>query len=67
MNICNSPGVSAATAAAQSPSASSIQVLVLSQALNMQAVSANVLLQAIPELTQLATSGSIGTMLNTYA
>jgi hypothetical protein len=44
MNVCNNPGVSTATAAAQSPSASSIQVLILSQALNMQAVSANVLL-----------------------
>jgi hypothetical protein len=53
-------------AAAQSPSASSIQVSVLSQALNMQAASANALLQAIPQLAQLATSGSIGTKLNTY-
>jgi hypothetical protein len=67
MNICNNPGVSAATAAAQSPSASSIQILVLSQALNMQAANANALLQAIPRLSQLATSGSIGTKLNTYA
>jgi hypothetical protein len=66
MNVCNNPGVSAAVAAAQSPSASSIQVSVLSQALNMQAASANALLQAIPQLAQLATSGSIGTKLNTY-
>lgn len=63
MNISNTPGVQAATSAAQSPAS----VLVLKKALDQQATNAAQLLQALPQMPQLATSGAIGRNVNTTA
>lgn len=66
-SIANMPGVSAATQAAQSPTADAVQMNVLKKALNTQAASAATLLQGIPEMPKLATEGSVGRHINTYA
>lgn len=68
MNIGNSPSVNTATAAAsQGPSFDAVQILVLRKALNTQAAGALALIQAIPQQPQLATEGSLGRNVNTYA
>jgi Putative motility protein len=67
MNISNTPGVQAATAAAQAETADAVNILVLKKALDMQAVSAATLLQALPAAPQLANSGSLGTRINAFA
>jgi hypothetical protein len=67
MNLTNSPGVSAAALAAQGPAVDSVHILVLRKALDAQAASALALIDAIPPNPPLATSGSLGTRLNTYA
>ena len=64
MNISNTPAVQAASAAARGATADAVNILVLKKALDMQAVSAATLLQALPAL---ATSGNLGTNLNTFA
>lgn len=67
MNIASTPAVQAASAAAQGSTADAVNILVLKKALDMQAVSAATLLQALPQMPPLATSGSVGTKLNTFA
>jgi hypothetical protein len=68
MNIGNSPSVNTATAAAsQGPAFDAVQILVLRKALNTQAAGALALIQAIPQQPQLATEGSLGRNVNTYA
>jgi hypothetical protein len=68
MNIANTPSVQAATVAAQSTTADSVNILVLKKALDSQAVAAATLLQALPQPTPaLATSGSLGTQVNAFA
>ena len=67
MNIANSTSVQAATSASQSANADAVNLLVLRKALDMQAVSAATLLQTLPQVPPLATSGPVGTRLNTYA
>lgn len=68
MNIASTPGVQAATLAAQSATADSVNTLVLKKALDSQAMAAATLLQALPQPTPaLATSGSLGTQVNTFA
>ena len=68
MNIASTPSVQAATSAAQSPTADSVNILVLKKALNTQAAAAMTLLQALPQSApSLATSGSVGTQVNTFA
>ncbi|MBT9596688.1 MAG: YjfB family protein [Vitreoscilla sp.] len=68
MNISNSPGVSAATSAAsQGPTGDAVNLLVLRKALDTQAAGALALINAIPPQPALATSGSLGTQVNTYA
>ncbi len=67
MNIANSPSVQAATSASQSANADAVNLLVLRKALDLQAVSAATLLQALPQIPPLATSGTVGTRLNTFA
>ena len=64
MNIANTPGVQAATSAAQSPTADAVQISVLKKALDSQASGAAQLIEALP---QLATSGSLGRNVDTYA
>jgi hypothetical protein len=66
-SIANMPGVSAATQAAQSPTADAVQMNVLKKALDTQTAAAATLLQGIPQAPQLATEGSVGRHVNTYA
>ncbi len=67
MNISNSPAVQAATSLASSDTSDAINVLVLKKALDTQAAAAATLLQAIPTPPALATSGNVGTRVNTFA
>ena len=67
MNIANTPGVQAATSAAQDPAAGAAQILVLKKALNAQSANAMTLLQALPQPLPLANSGTLGRNLNTLA
>jgi hypothetical protein len=66
MNISSTSAVQAATFAAQSDTADSVNILVLKKALDLQATSATALLQALPQ-PALATEGSVGTKVNTFA
>lgn len=66
MNISSTSAVQAATLAAQSDAADSVNILVLKKALDLQATSATALLQALPQ-PALATEGSVGTKVNTFA
>ena len=66
MNISNTPSVQSATTAAQAPSADAVNMLVLKKALDTQAAAAITLLQAIPQ-PPLASQGTVGTKLNTFA
>lgn len=67
MNIANTPAVQAATAAAQGPTSDAVNILVLKKALNQQAAAAAALIQSLPPVPALATSGNVGTRLNTFA
>lgn len=68
MNISSTPAVQSATAATQSGSPDAVNVLVLRKALDTQASAAADLIQSLPPVPPaLATSGSLGTRLNTYA
>ena len=67
MNIANSPAVQSASAAAQGSTADAVNILVLKKALDMQASAAATLLQALPQAPALASSGSVGTRINTFA
>jgi hypothetical protein len=67
MNIANTPAVQAASAAAQGDTADAVNMLVLKKALNQQASAAAALIEALPTPPSLATSGSVGTRLNTFA
>ena len=65
MNIASSPGVQAASSSSATGSAA--QVLVLRKALDQQASGAAALIEALPQPQPLATSGSLGRNVNTYA
>lgn len=67
MNIASTPAVQAASAAAQGATADAVNILVLKKALDQQALAAATLLQALPPVPPLATSGNLGTRLNTFA
>lgn len=67
MSLTNDMSVSAAAAAAQSSTAGDVQMMVLNKALNSQTAAAVTLIRAIPQPTTLATEGSLGTRLNTFA
>jgi hypothetical protein len=67
MNISNNAAVNSAVAATESSSAGSIQTAVLGAVLGSQGQNVLSLIQSIPQPAALATSGSIGTRLNTYA
>lgn len=66
MNISSTASVQAATSAASSDTADSVNILVLKKALDMQATTATTLLQALPQ-PPLATEGPVGTKINTFA
>lgn len=60
--------VSTATAQASQSTSDAINISVLKKALDLQANAAATLLQALPQpQPALATSGSLGTQLNTFA
>ncbi len=70
MNIASSTSVQSATTAAQGQTSDAVNMLVLKKALNTQAAAAIGLLQGLPQpqqQPQLATQGSVGTRLNTFA
>ncbi len=67
MNIGNDPSVRAATSAAQSSTATEVQMAVLKKALNSQAAGVQPLLDSLPQQPKLATGGSVGTKVNAYA
>lgn len=67
MNIGNDASVRAATSAAQSSNATEVQMAVLKKALNSQAASVQPLLDSLPQAPKLATEGTVGTQVNTYA
>jgi hypothetical protein len=68
MNISNSPGVNAAVgAASQGPTGDAVNLLVLRKALDTQAAGALALINAIAPQPALASSGPLGTQVNTYA
>lgn len=58
--------VNTATAMSQSQTTQAVQVHVLRKAMDMQENAAATLLQALPQ-PPLATSGTLGTQVNTYA
>lgn len=67
MNIASSTSVQAAVAATQAPQSGAVQIQVLRKALDVQEANAAALLQSIPSAPALATQGSVGTLLDTYA
>jgi hypothetical protein len=67
MQIATSTAVQAATAAAQGETADAVNIAVLKKAIDIQANSALTLLQALPSPVALATSGTVGTQVNTFA
>ncbi len=67
MNIANNPAVQTATTAAATPKSDAINIMVLKKALDSQAAGAAALLQALPQPQALASSGNLGTKLNTFA
>ena len=66
MNVSSSTTVQAATAAAQASPSDEVNMLVLKKAINQEASSVTQLLQALPQ-PPLATQGSVGTKVNTFA
>nr|WP_315224325.1 putative motility protein [uncultured Albidiferax sp.] len=70
MNIASTTAVQSATADTQAPTSDSLNIRVLKKALDAQAVAAQALIESIPQpvpAPALATSGSLGTQLNTFA
>jgi hypothetical protein len=71
MDIGTDPGVSAASASLQNPSSGQlqgqVQTQMLRKALDMQAATAAALIQTLPPPPPLASSGAVGTRINTYA
>jgi uroporphyrinogen-III synthase len=59
--------VQTAVAAASSSTAGEAQILVLKKAISSQAQNAAALIEALPQMPALATSGSIGRNVNTVA
>jgi hypothetical protein len=67
MNVSTTSIASASTQLPQSQVAESAQLLVLKKAMDIEASSALALLQAVPGNLPLATSGNLGTKVNTTA
>ena len=67
MNISSTPAVQSATSAAGASESDAVNVLVLKKALDIQAAAAATLLQSLPQLPALASTGSVGTRVNTFA
>ena len=67
MNVSTTSSASAPTQIQQGTVAESAQLLVLKKAMDIEASSALALLQAVPGNLPLATSGNLGTKVNTTA
>lgn len=71
MNIANATSISAAANSASSSDLGTVQgaasMLVLRKALDAQAAGAIALLEALPQQPALATQGSVGRNVNTFA
>ncbi len=67
MNIGNDASVRAAASAAQSSNATDVQMAVLKKAINSQAAGVQPLLDSLSQQPKLATEGSVGTKVNTFA
>ncbi len=67
MNISTNSMASASTQIQQGTVAEAAQLLVLKKAMDIEASSALALLQAVPGNLPLATSGNLGTKVNTTA
>lgn len=66
MNLTSSTGAPATTTAPAGSTAESAQIAVIKKSLDLQSANAATLLQSLPQ-PALATSGSLGTNVNTYA
>lgn len=71
MNVSSATSVAAATAAAQSPDSDDLSMAVLKKAMDSETIEAASMIQAIPPAPaaapSLATSGSLGRQVNTFA
>ena len=67
MNISSTTAVQAATSAAAGATPDAVNILVLKKALDIQAVAATTLIQALPQPPALATTGAVGTRVNDFA
>ncbi|MBV8034040.1 putative motility protein [Roseateles sp.] len=67
MDIANSTSVNVASRYAQADTADAVNLLVLRKAIDVQAAGALALLSALPQQPALATEGSLGRHVNTYA
>ena len=67
MDIASTASVQAAAAATQAPEAGAAQLLMLKKAMDLQAVNAAAMIQALPKAPPLATSGKLGRNVNTFA
>lgn len=59
--------INTATGMSQAKTAQDVNVKVLKKSMELQESAAATMLQALPQPTPLATSGALGTKLNTYA
>ena len=59
--------VGTATALATQKNSDALNIHMLKKAIDIQANAAATLIQALPQVPTLATSGNLGTQLNTYA
>lgn len=66
MSISSIPGAPSTTTAEAGSTAEAAQLLVMKKAMNLQAAGAAQLIEALPQ-PALATSGTLGTQVNTYA
>lgn len=67
MDISAASVAAASSQIAQQRTAQQAEVLVLKKAMELQESGALALLQALPPVPQLATEGTLGTQVNTYA
>jgi hypothetical protein len=67
MDISAASVAAASSQIAQQRTAQQAEVLVLKKAMDIQEAGALALLQALPPVPQLATEGTLGTQVNTYA
>jgi Putative motility protein len=66
MNLTSTTGAPATTTAAAGSTAESAQIAVMKKARDLQSANAATLLQSLPQ-PALASSGTLGTNVNTYA